>query len=254
MNHKNPRTSQRDLDALLAASIEDSAFEPVFFRALLDASVFVHAPVRPSSQNLQLVTFVAPEGMRVIPFFTDFAKAKRAWSPKVRIIELTGRELFEATPGATYMLNPNDRRCTLYPEEVSELLRSGRMAMFSTESLAQSIRVAVTAPTPAPTALIDFLLATLPGFPSVAAAYLCDVRPEDKLEEPRLIISLVGAGMDEERIGRAIATGLQLGPARPEVIVDIVFVNSGKPLPPWLAESGILPFYEVPAETSSGLS
>lgn len=243
MKRKRPKTSQRDLDALLAASIEDSALEPVFFRALLDSSVYVHAPARPTSQNLQLVTFIAPEGITVIPVFTDLAKAKRAWSPKVRIIELTGRELFLATPGATFMINPNDRRCTLYPEEVQSLLETGRVAMFSNEVLPQDVRVAVSAPVGPYTELTELLSRLLSTFHGVDAAYLCDVRPEDNLNEPRLIVAIVGVGLDQERIGRAIATGLQLGPIQVGVTVDAVFVEAGKPLPQWLVESKIPAFF-----------
>lgn len=247
MKKARPKTTQRDLDALMAASIENPALEPVFFRALLDASVYVHSPVRPTSQKLQLVTFVAPEGITVIPVFTDFAKAKRASSPKVRIIELTGRELFMATPGATFMLNPNDRRCTLYPEEIQSLLETGRVAMFSNEVLPQDVRVAVGAPVEPYTELTASLSSLLATFHGVGAAYLCDVRPEDKLDEPRLIVAVVGVGLDQERIGRAIATGLQLGPVKVAVIVDVVFLDAGRPLPQWLAESGIPPFFESAA-------
>lgn len=47
---------------------------------------------------------------------------------------------------------------------------------------------------------------------------------------------------DQERIGRAIATGLQLGTLSIGVTLDGVFLRAGQQLPERMAASGIPPF------------
>lgn len=245
------KISQKDLDALMAASIENPAMETIFFRALLDADVYVHAPAQPTGPNLSLVTFVAPEGVRVIPVFTDRAKAEFASSHLVRIVKLTGRQLFTVTPGATFMLNPNDRRCTLYPEEIQALLRHGQMARFSTEQLKQDFQVAVAAPTGAPPELEATAVQVLSTFPGVRRAYLCEFRQEPHLDHPWLVIAVVGVGLDEERVGRALATALQTGSTRLEATVDLIFLKDEDAYPPWLVDANLTPFFEASAPQSS---
>lgn len=240
------KTSQKDLDALMAASIENPGMETLFFRALLDADVYVHAPAQPTGPNLKLVTFVAPEGIRVIPVFTDRKKAEFASSRLVRIIKLTGRQLFESAPGATFMLNPNDRRCTLYPEEIRALLAHGQMARFSTETLQQDIKIAVTPPTDVPPGFEDIATRVLSTFPGVLRAYLCEFRQETALDHPWLVIAVLGRDLDEQRVGRALATAIQTGDTRVEATVDLYFLKEGGATPDWLADGTILPFYPAP--------
>jgi len=121
--------SPDSLDNLMEQSIQDFRKEPAFFRALLDATVYAHAPLNDASERLRLVMFKSPDdGELVVPVFTDESKAEFAARGNVRIVSLIGRTLFEITRGAILMLNPNDARCTLYPEEISELLASGTIA------------------------------------------------------------------------------------------------------------------------------
>lgn len=245
------KTTQKDLDDLLAASIENPEMEAVYFRALLDADVYVHAPAQAMGPNLKLVTFVSPEGIRVIPVFTDRAKADFASSRLVRIVKLTGRQLFEATPGATFMLNPNDRRCTLYPEEIQALLAYGTVARFSTEQLRQDLQVAVSSATAPPAGLESIARRVLATFPGVHRAYLCEFRQDTNLDNPWLVIAVVGQALDEERVGRAMATAIQTGSGKVEATVDLIFIKEQEAAPAWLAEGKFNPFYEAPNCTLS---
>lgn len=85
----------------MARSMEDASAEPAFMAALLDAMVYVHAPLNDRPGNLRLVSFPHPQtGAYLVPFFSDRRQAEEASGPKIRIIGLTGRKLFEVTTGA----------------------------------------------------------------------------------------------------------------------------------------------------------
>lgn len=109
--------------------------EPALFRCLLDAFVYAHVPLSDDPPRVRLIQFRHPDGFLAVPFFTSEAKAKFAGRGMVRTVKLTGRELLAATPGATFMLNPNDGGCVLYPEEVDSLLRTGRVPRIETVHL-----------------------------------------------------------------------------------------------------------------------
>jgi hypothetical protein len=111
------------LEELMTACFVDPSAEPAFFEALLGAIVYAHKPSNDRSSFIRLVQFPHPKtGALLLPFFTDLRQAQIASSPSVEIVKMTGRELFEATLGATLILNPNARYCLIYPEEVRLIL------------------------------------------------------------------------------------------------------------------------------------
>ena len=122
------KISTAELERFLERARTRREEEPAFFRCLLDAWVYVHVPLSDDHPRVRLVQFRHPEGFFAVPFFTSDAKAKFAARDGVRTAKLTGRELLAGTPGATFMLNPNDGGCVLYPEEVDALLRTGTVA------------------------------------------------------------------------------------------------------------------------------
>ena len=127
------------LDRLIEAAAKDPSREPELFQALLGATMYAHSPIGDKSERLRLVMFKSPDdGSYVVPVFTDKAKAEFAARGKVRLVEGTGRELLEITRGATVMINPNDVRCTLYPEEISELLASGTIVPVQKDNFEES--------------------------------------------------------------------------------------------------------------------
>lgn len=122
-------TSTAELQRLISLSVADPRHEPDFLRALLTARLYVHLPLKPSSRALQLVCFTRPDGLTVIPVFTDEGKAAVAAQGAVRVGQVRGWDLFMSAPGATFMLDPNDVSTTLYPEEILALLSDGSAAM-----------------------------------------------------------------------------------------------------------------------------
>lgn len=105
-------TSADELARLMLEALADKAAEPAFFRGLLDATVYAHVPRHDRSGRLRLIQFTTPEGLTVLPFFSDEVQAKAAARSAATVVVLMGRQLLELTRGATLMLNP--KRSTAY--------------------------------------------------------------------------------------------------------------------------------------------
>ena len=167
--------SERELERRLGLARRNRDLEPAFFRCLLDAVVYAHAPVSDDHPRLRLIQFKHPDGFYALPFFTSHAKALFAAGSTARLIKLTGRELFEGTPGATFMLNPNDGGCVLYPEEILALLRSGAVARVEKFDLDAEMPFLVLEGADPPAWLVPALIALYEGLPFVEVAYLLKV-------------------------------------------------------------------------------
>src|SRR5688572_4963260 len=122
--------SAAELTRLMHHALADKTAEPAFFRALLEATVYAHAPRHDRSGRLRFIQFTTPEGLTVLPFFSDPAQANAAAGSAARVVVATGRQLFALTRGATLMLNPNQVSCVLYPEEIASLLDHGEVAVM----------------------------------------------------------------------------------------------------------------------------
>ena len=72
----HPGPPHHELEARLERSRLDPTEEPAFFRSLLEATVYVHAPVSDDSKHLRLVQFRHPDGFDAIPFFTSLQNSR----------------------------------------------------------------------------------------------------------------------------------------------------------------------------------
>ncbi len=214
-------------EELMARSMEDPSAEPAFMAALLEATVYVHAPVKDRPGNLRLVSFPHPQtGVYLIPFFSDRAQAEESSSPSIRIIEMTGRQLFEITPGATLILNPNRRYCLFYPEEVALLLQGKALPppirVTDHEEVARRLEPMAQPPEWLIKAL-DGLFAGIPGVESAAIARRVPPHADD-LDE--LVIVVVVSDADAERTARAATVVLTEPCERARVILDLLTITT----------------------------
>lgn len=188
----------------MARSMEDPSAEPAFMAALLDATVYVHAPRNDRSGNLRLVSFPHPQtGNYLVPFFSNRRRAEEASSPRIRIIGMTGRKLFEITTGATLILNPNQLYCLFYPEEIALLLQ-GKVLPPVRKIDDERDRGRPLEPEDQPP---GWLFAPLPGLfdsiPGVDSAAIGRYVPSDSVVETHLILLVFVSDADAERAARA---------------------------------------------------
>lgn len=224
MSLKQPERKP-SFEELMARSMEDPSAEPAFMTALLEATVYVHAPVKDRPGNLRLVSFPHPQtGVYLIPFFSDLGQAEESSSASIRIIAMTGRQLFENTPGATLILNPNRRYCLFYPEEIALLLKGKAlpppMRVTGHEEVARPLEPMAHPPEWLIKAL-DGLFAGIPGVESAAIARR--VRTDvDTLDE--LVIVVFVSDADAERVGRAATVALKEACEQAKANLDLLSI------------------------------
>lgn len=234
--------AEAGLEACFERVRGNPAQEPVFFRRLLDAAVYVHVPASDDSGKVRLVQFRHPDGFDAIPFFTSLAKAQIAGSSAVRILPLLGRDLLAGTRGATLMLNPNDGGAVLYPEEIATLLDTGFMARVEKVDTAERL---VRPAQGAPAWLGPTLNACLQPASFVSAAYLLETSSSETSDQPPgLLIWLVADMAFADRAARLVTTAIQPLCANLDFVIDLAIHDAGQPLPDHLDQPDLAPVFQ----------
>lgn len=246
---KAPRSSSGSstLELLMAQCQTDPSAEPAFFAALLEAAVYVHAPRHDTAENLRLIQFPHPEsGAHLLPFFSDVQQATEASNPRIRIVQLTGRKLFEITLGATLILNPNRHYLILYPEEV-EMLLQGKVLPPVQRIEPEEFGPAVLEPA---TGALDWLVIPLrelyAGIPGIQSASLAErTSPEGRLPKD-LVIVVVVSDADSERTSRATGAAINESCMAYPATVDIATLRPDEAhpwamLPPFYVKAALGP-------------
>lgn len=237
----NAMKSSGCLDEIIERAIADSTLEPLFLRTLLKAELYVHLPLSDDSGRARLLQFTRPDGLTVIPIFSSLDKAERAASGAVRVGRLTGRNLLEATRGATLMLNPNDTNTTLYPEEIQALLDEGLASVsprFDEEQ--QPLEVAPCAAED--DWLGNLIIEAIDPIQSALTLYLFSARLPDLTDRHRRLLAvLVVPANQSERAARAIGVAIEAGRRPPGCTVDLITLTPTEPLPEWLIAAGVAP-------------
>lgn len=179
------------------------------------------------------------DGRFVVPLFTDEAKANFAARGNVRIIEGTGRAMLEAIRDTTVMLNPNDARCTLYPEEIAALLATGTVAPVRKHELEEGKARRYKLPE----RLVKALKTALPGIQGVTMAYVAGVKWRQDRHPDSLLIMLGGRADATEREVRAVATVLRRVIERLDRPVDLTHFDDDQPAPEWIQHLGLKPVF-----------
>lgn len=241
-------TSTYTLTRLLARAIGDRSAEPEFFRALLDASVYAHVPSTDRiSRRLRFIQFNHPDtDQLLLPFFSDEKKAQLAAGSAARIVTLPGRVFLESTVGATLMLNPNDEHCTLYPEEIKQLLLTGELATIETFEVLKGHEPLLGPPEQIPAWLADLLIKTLATLPFVKVAYICSLHdPKDRAKHGQLLALGVDAGGNfGERAARAVISATQTACRLQDFLLDITYFVDPVANPAWATSLELEPIYE----------
>lgn len=240
------KISTAELERRLELARTNRDEEQAFFRCLLEAWVYAHVPLNDDQSRVRLVQFRHPEGFLAVPFFTSEAKARFAGRGVVRTVKLTGHDLLAGTPGATFMLNPNDGGCVLYPEEIDALLRTGSVARIEKLHLESDFSFLVSDQPDPPIWLMSRLTDLYAKLPYVQAAYLLEVAPEHKPAERTLLVALGVSPEHSERAVRASITEIQHLCAQNDLGLDITTFDPAKETPSYLSQRGVERFYGPP--------
>ena len=240
--------SERELERRLELARQNCELEPAFFRYLLDARVYAHAPVSDDHPRPRLFQFRHPDGFLAVPFFTSLEKARPPAGITAKIVPLSGRQFLELTRGASVMLNPNDGGCVLYPEEIDALLKAGTVARIEEIHLKDEISFIVSDQADPPVWLMPYLMGLYAQLSFVQAAYLLEVASPQTPDQRGLLVALGGGREYAERAVRATITDIQPLCTRDDVALDITTFDPAKGRPAYLKQRGVERFYGPPLD------
>lgn len=233
--------SQSQLERLFENARTSFFEEAAFYTNLLQAMVFVHVPVSDDGKNIRLIQFRHPGGFDAIPVFTSARRCARAGSNAVRELRLPCIELFNATRGATLMINPNDGGPVLYPEEITALLETGTLANF--EKLEQGDATWDVRPAPSPpTNIVDALREAAASTSLIKQVYLLEKRESDS-EQAVLLVYLGAETMHLERAARHMIRVIQSLRPRTEAAIDLAVYDVSRARPAILDQIGAVPLF-----------
>lgn len=236
--------SESELEEHLERARGNPEADQEFFRYLLDATVYAHAPISDDSAKFRLIQFKHPDGFDALPFFTSASKAAAAAGNSARIVTSTGRELLEMTRGATLMLNPNDGGAVLYPEEIESLLTTGTIVQVRKDPWTGG-PIWFGSPDRQPSWLIPVLTRTMTQQSSVTSAYLIQTATAANPEAVSLLIVLGVTSGQAERAARACLTSMQpeIERSPPDLAIDLTVFDPAQGQPDFVSASGVEPFY-----------
>jgi hypothetical protein len=224
-------------------ALDDKRHVAAFLRAILEATVYAHVPRSDDSGRIRLIQFTRPDGITVIPFFSELEQAETAVGNAAKVIALSGRDLFEATRGATLMLNPNEVSCTLFPEEIVALLDRNEVAVINREVTTEERQILVSVPFRPPQWLTVGASNVLRTFAGVTSAYLVEVREAETPGDETLVIAIGVGPVLAERVARAVVTAIQPRCVAERLPVDVTVFDPEQPVPAWLRSDEIQAFY-----------
>jgi SseB protein C-terminal domain/SseB protein N-terminal domain len=228
--------AENDLErALMRAPTEPEA-RPEFYRLLLDSQLFVigqlgehtpeHAEVAVKGGERLMIATIAHDGRNYHPLFSALSRLQNFVREEVQYLSMTGRQLFDATRGAHFILNPGS--------EVGKELQADEIA-----GIMGSTRVMIGQPTVYPQALVDGLKELFARDPGVVAAYLIQVAFESPGEQPHPLIGVETEG-DWQALSAAMGEVLKTAA---DSVVDLVPIERAEPTAIVQALLKTTPFY-----------
>jgi SseB protein C-terminal domain/SseB protein N-terminal domain len=209
----------QSLGSLLKLAATASIHRIAFFRALLDATVFVLVDDSGKPDEEGGMTFTTDNGVNilhwekqdgesVIPFFTSVAVLQQALDhtddavtagKKQPFVAMPVRVLFAITQGAHLFLNPkSEHGKEFWPQEVAMLLKTGGLAQPAERVVDKESQVLLGQPEEYPAAMVDALIQLFSQRKPVRRAFLALMHDKSVDEKPNLLIGLEVDGPDDE--------------------------------------------------------
>ena len=228
--------AENDLERALMRAPTEPAARPEFYRLLLDSDLFIigqigqqtperaEIEVKPG-ENLMIAT-LTHQGTNYHPVFSALSRLQAFVREEVQYLSMPGRQLFEATKGAHFVLNPG--------AEYGKELRAEELAAIMGQT-----RVAIGTPTVYPQALVDALSALFARDAGVTAAYLVQVQFEGQDEKPHPLVGVETTG-DWQALSQTMGEAMK---NTSDTVVDIVRVDRANPTGITEALLKTAPFY-----------
>jgi len=238
-----------ELEELLEMSCAEPAYGPRFYRCLLRSEIHalcLASDIRRSGGKVRFVMWTGADGVQVIPCFSSIKLVSRALNPTIAAYKIAGRQLLEATRGATIVLNPNEpSSCRLAPYEIAALLETGAVSRPEIETLKEDKSFMFDVAENPPVGLMHSLIVLYSQHPLVQRAHLVCFWPDSEPEKRAYLICIrlddgAGKGKAEKVVRESAAVMVDVPP---EMSADILtFTSDDETLQ--LVGQLAAPFYE----------
>ena len=239
--------TKNELETLLEQAANEPAHRPAFFRALLEATVWVPGTAAEGEQvvedsALDLQHWEKDDGASVIPFFSSLEALQQAVDEEQAFVVMPVRTLFEMTLGETLFLNaklPTGKEFT--PREISHLIGEEGNPLSTQTVLEGGSALLLSEVAEPPAQMIDSLTTLFKTLKTVKRAFLCSIK--ESAEEPANLLIGIEAEGDIESIIQmtgSVATDTLPG----DEPIDICQVVEGEKGISHFMLAHITPFYE----------
>jgi len=241
-----------DLERKLKLAADQPASRPEFYRALMDADVFVigftdsgveGVSTIPAGAKLSIVNWEKNDGTPIIPFFTSIESLQRALKEESKFVALPAKRFFEMTLGSFLVLNPaSPYGKEFFPNEVQALLETGMNHAPKARVVEKETKILLGQPANYPSAMVSALAVLLAKHSSVKAAYLCLMHDPSSSEKPSLVVGFEGDSDLTEAMKEAGSVAADTAPKGE--LVDFAVLKKGEPGLSDYMFSSVTPFYE----------
>ncbi len=241
--------TKNELETLLEQAATEPAYRPAFFRALLEASVWVpgesaQGETTDADSAVDLQHWEKDDGTSVIPFFTSLAALEQAVADEQAFVVMPVRTLFEMTAGETLFLNaklPAGKEFT--PREISHLLSKEGDPLSQQTVLEGGEALLLSQVAEPPAQMIDSLTTLFKSMKTVKRAFVCSVK-EQAEEQPVLLLGIEADGEgDVEAIIQA-AGSVAMDTLPGDDPLDICLIAEGEGGISHFMMAHLTPFYE----------
>ena len=239
--------TKNELETLLEQAANEPAHRPAFFRALLEATVWVPGTAAEGEQvvedsALDLQHWEKDDGVSVIPFFSSLEALQQAVDEEQAFVVMPVRTLFEMTLGETLFLNaklPTGKEFT--PREISHLIGEEGNPLSTQTVLEGGASLLLSEVAEPPAQMIDSLTTLFKTQKTVKRAFLCSIK-EHADEPANLLIGIEAEGDIESIIQMAGSVATDTLPG--DEPIDICQVVEGEKGISHFMLAHITPFYE----------
>jgi hypothetical protein len=256
----NTHETENELERLLRLSVQDIAYRPAFYQALLNAQVWVLGDAAVESQLLSseqspdkewdIIHWEKQDGSSIIPFFSSLAALHAATAPTspelLRYFSLSALLLLKITQGELLFLNPKlEYGKEFYPQEITGLLTQGGLNSPQEMVLEQNSEIWLGQPSEYPTAMVTALTTLFSQKKPIRRAFLALFHDKQQDPHPNLLVGLEVDG-DEAEIEQIIR---EAGSVASEVLeeeqwVDFCLVAADEPGISHYLQNHTQPFYQ----------
>lgn len=223
---------ENDLEEQLVRATSEASARPEFYSLLLDSKLYVIGGPKSARQEREFVAQVgdkmniasiAYKDKSYIPVFTSLARLNAFISEPHDYYALKGRDLFELTRGACFILNAGaDYGKELLPAEIERLLNPSTP---DTITIQKPTQVLLGEPAIYPQALVDALKTMLAQRSDVLNAYLLQIAFPDTDEPSHPLIGVEATG-DWQSLSKEIGRISSI--INPGCIIDVVPIDRSK--------------------------